>query len=558
MDNLTIVRVEAEKFASYNAFDIALPATGLTLVLGTNGSGKSSIVEAIAWALYGKTLRGALPAIGARVAVTLADGTRVERRRIPKAYQLSLEAGGKDLSGQTTTETQGRVDALLGPWERFAPTRLFARDFMAKFAASTDKERKTLIEDILGLQRFDIALRNTREQLKASSADFARATDKAGLLAQYVQAQTELVSQLGDPNELDLLNESLATAEAKWRNETEALDVARKDSADADELLTALQKRRAVAEVKKQVAQRNIAELAAKSARLADLETCPVCLQAVEAHAHAAITQHLVDAAAPFELQRTEAVTVLTDIDSQHDELLEEREIFRAQEQAIRIGMAMAQSKVSELKGQITSVSQQYKARVDAKSSLLKYEYDLAETNKAKAIHETNINVLARAVDVFGLQGARVLLMGRALIALERETNAILQALGLGIGVVLKTTSVRKTGKEVDELSVLLTGAGGGEYGAASSGERARVDVALMLGLAALLGGRGDGYMAFDEVFDTLDEEGIERVSAFLSRMSEHRQVIVISHHAELRSQFPRGLVFQATKSDGVSTIAPR
>lgn len=78
---------------------------------------------------------------------------------------------------------------------------------------------------------------------------------------------------------------------------------------------------------------------------------------------------------------------------------------------------------------------------------------------------------------------------------------------------------------------------GGGQgYAACSTGQRRRIDVALLLGLAVLaegsLGLKSDLW--FDEVLDGLDAEGVARVLDVVVDLARDRKVVLISHNAEL------------------------
>ena len=70
-------------------------------------------------------------------------------------------------------------------------------------------------------------------------------------------------------------------------------------------------------------------------------------------------------------------------------------------------------------------------------------------------------------------------------------------------------------------------------YKALSGGQRRRIDVAILLGLAELARAASHtsrSTVFFDEVFDSLDEEGVSLVSSVIEEMGEERSVVVISH----------------------------
>src|SRR5258707_15754780 len=59
---MRLVRLQLENFRSFEAADLALNVQGLIGVRGANGAGKSSLFEAIEFALYGKRAgRNSLP-----------------------------------------------------------------------------------------------------------------------------------------------------------------------------------------------------------------------------------------------------------------------------------------------------------------------------------------------------------------------------------------------------------------------------------------------------------------------------------------------------------------
>jgi DNA repair exonuclease SbcCD ATPase subunit len=83
----------------------------------------------------------------------------------------------------------------------------------------------------------------------------------------------------------------------------------------------------------------------------------------------------------------------------------------------------------------------------------------------------------------------------------------------------------------------VVEGAGGGSYKGASAGQRRRIDVALLFALSELaVASRGamPGTLFVDEVFDVLDDEGVESVGAAMQEVAQDRCVLVVTHNPDL------------------------
>ena len=160
---------------------VDLPTTGLVVVHGANGSGKSSLVEAYAAALWGKSLRGA--------AAWRSEADRIDLS-LP-GLTVSRTPSSLLVNGETTLTTakaQQRLTSIVGDFATWQRTRVFDADLTARFGAETDSERKKLLERLLGLEQLDAGLRKLREDLRAAegkqTASEAQARQVRAVLAE--------------------------------------------------------------------------------------------------------------------------------------------------------------------------------------------------------------------------------------------------------------------------------------------------------------------------------------------------------------------------------------
>ena len=164
---------------------INLDNRGLLLVQGeneddssanSNGAGKSSIVDAISWCLFGETARGVsgdnvvnnTMGKDCCVSVIVQDGDKeynISRYRRHSVRQNDLtvwswEEGSLsvELSKGTTKLTQGLVDRIVGcSYEVFIAAVYSGQEMMPDLPAMTDKQLKMIVEEAAGIERLQAA-----------------------------------------------------------------------------------------------------------------------------------------------------------------------------------------------------------------------------------------------------------------------------------------------------------------------------------------------------------------------------------------------------------------
>jgi DNA repair exonuclease SbcCD ATPase subunit len=166
-------------------------------------------------------------------------------------------------------------------------------------------------------------------------------------------------------------------------------------------------------------------------------------------------------------------------------------------------------------------------------------------SNEALAQARVAAGVAVAGAKVLSVGGVRSHLLIAALTGLESVANRWLeQIVGSGLSLRLAPYAEKADGGVKDAIAIEIEGAGNGYgYKATSGGERRRIDVALLLAMMEVAGtlyGGDDGTLFFDEVFDALDEDGVEGVCSALESLSEERCVMVITHNKVLESRLKR------------------
>jgi len=526
---------------------------GLTMLVGPNGSGKTALaVEVVCWVLWGKTARGADPVPDGDASMTVLNGGRsVSVRRSRSGNRLAglaLAVDGVATNGQTHTETQAKIDALVGDWRLFSSTRVFSRALLSRFSNAANRDRGKLLESVLGLERF------TRSEKFARGALALRRSAALVAEGQVREARAAL-----ERSQQAAANAAPQVDVAALRRELERIGVREKAATDSAAALAAkIERMEAVVRSAREswVAAKAKAEASRQQARdgrrsLVAGGPCPTCERP--------LTPQVVEAANVAQAERAEKVMFAARRDeeimeSAKEELLEQEDVLRVLKEERSAPGSDYRSERSGIEKEIARAEgvaeQEERARrmveVDTKR-VDRTQLELAKANR-------DLRVVEAACEALGPRGARLRVFSRAMGAINAEVAQVLAKLGLGIRVRITGTKTNASGEESDEVSVEVEGAGAGRYLGASDGERARIDVAILLGLARVAGARG--VLVFDEVFDPLDDEGVERVAELLQDMAKDRQVIVTTHNERLRAILPAALTWRVSKQGGASSVA--
>lgn len=230
-----------ENFGSYKKLEFNFSNLGLTLISGPTGSGKSTLMDACAWVLFGQTSKeGSVdevkqwgadePTIGTQE-VELPGGSIIVTRVRGKATQNDLywvESGGDEPKrGKDINETQKLLETRLGvSADLYFQAAYFSQFSRAdSFFTAKAKERRETLEKISDLS-LPIRLGDASSNERRTSKDELRSTEQAHATntgrATAIRESLQRVSSLRDKwtsdsarRREDLLRESRSFEETK-------------------------------------------------------------------------------------------------------------------------------------------------------------------------------------------------------------------------------------------------------------------------------------------------------------------------------------------------------
>jgi exonuclease SbcC len=181
-----IEAVQLQNFISHGSTDIRLD-NGLTLFIGHNGAGKSSIIDAITFALYGQHTRKSNKNLVKRG----SSSTRVEIEVSVRGRKFKIVRGLNEL-GQlinaklTEIGSDGPIDIVVGERRQFGESvseevsKIIGLDYSKLRVAAVvqqgelnsiiqaqPKEFKELVNSLFGLDRLDIAFQSMKDLIQS-------------------------------------------------------------------------------------------------------------------------------------------------------------------------------------------------------------------------------------------------------------------------------------------------------------------------------------------------------------------------------------------------------
>lgn len=597
--------MHVENFLSYQEADFDFDDVGFVLVEGRNGAGKSGMICALRWCLFGETVRGykydevVNRKVGkdCLVKVVVRDDNGEEygvcrtRRHTRFKNSLTLSTQGADVSPAGEKETQAEVERVLGCTDKtFMSSVVFGQNRAYRFSELTDAEQKKILDEVLGVERFADACKAARKSVDGIQAELD-ANRRA--LARAEEARDEVEAEAVDLRVKDVdfaanQKKKIEVEQDRLSKVKQELDKTRKQHniPKLKELFDAAQQ--AVKVYERKLTKAVEADAAASSSlallkqKIVTQETllkesdrlggdCPTCGQKPTKRLAALLVEtreKLKGLTAEAVESSRQADAVATALGIAKTKLKEARAELEQARGSLDRGVSAAtevaglrrraqdhQERIAEI-GREVNPYKELAAKAESKHAQLAADVDQLEDH-VKNQQEPELRRAQFWVKAFGNAGLRSLLVDSSLPLLNQEAARVSRALtGGAISVEFSATSEQKSGKVVDRFEVKVDNRhGAGDYQGNSAGERAKVDLCVGLALQKLVASRSSASFnlaVFDEVLDHLDETAHERVLEVLSEL-DRESVLVVSHDEDLKAWFPA--VWSVSKRGGFSRV---
>tara|TARA_Y100001973_G_scaffold16122_1_gene23413 strand:+ start:1551 stop:3266 length:1716 start_codon:yes stop_codon:yes gene_type:complete len=562
---ITFQKVRWKNFLStgnqYTEVDFQKNATNL--IVGTNGTGKSTVLDALTFSLFNKPFRkinkGQLPnstnekdcvvevefeingknylirrGIKPNLFVIVIDGNAMHKEADDRAMQKILEETILKLNYKSFTQI-----VILGS-STFVP-----------FMQLTGANRREVIEDVLDIRIFSAMntvirdkLKNQRDTIKTLELGKENVKDK-------LQMQENFIKQLEDRGKEDIEDKNGKIKELGIEADThlehnQILESNVLDLISEQENVTGANKKLKKLNTLKGKMSNKVATLTKEHKFFTDNTVCPTCTQSIEE----SFRLNKIDDVQNKAKELQSGYKELEDAIQKEEE--RERQFTKLAQEITKLnnGISKNNTKISgcqrqirDLESEIQKLTEQLANRNTEHEKLAEFKENLQNIFKELAEKKEYIKYHEFAYSLLKDDGVKTKIIKKYLPLINQQVNRYLQMMDFYINFNLDEEFNESIQSPIHEKF---------SYASFSEGEKMRIDLALLFTwreVARAKNSVNTNLLIMDEVFDSsLDGMGTDEFLKIIRFVIKDANIFVISHKTELYDKFESVIRFEKVK----------
>tara|TARA_A100001234_G_C12640844_1_gene391922 strand:+ start:1319 stop:3034 length:1716 start_codon:yes stop_codon:yes gene_type:complete len=535
------------------------------LILGTNGSGKSTILDALTFSLYNKPFRkinkpqlvNSVNEKECLVEVEFSIGSReykVIRGIRPNIFEIWVDGKVQDQDAAAADQQKKLEESILKlNYKSFTQTVILGSATFVPFMQLTSSNRRDIVEDLLDIKIFSTMssilkdrMRRTNELIREFSIKKDMIEDKIEMQENFIKdieksgreriqkKESNIESLDGEILTLTEENESLMTRiDTELKPKLENLNNSKKTLKKLNTIKAKLEQK--------------IQNLVSEHQFFQENSVCPTCTQSIE-------EQFRLDKIVDIEenskelndgyKELEEAINVEQEKDQKF--LTYSTEINRLNNDIStnNVKVTGLNRQIRTLRNEVQEITNQIQNRNSEKCVLEGLIKDLSKTEESSAQEREQSTYYEFAHSLMKDGGVKSKIIKKYLPVMNQQINKYLQMMDFYINFTLDEEFKEVIKSPVHEDF---------SYESFSEGEKMRIDLALLFtwrDIAKMRNSASTNLLILDEIFDSsLDDAGTEFFTKIIRYVIQDAHVFVISHKTDgIIDQFDKVMRFDKVK----------
>jgi len=539
--------------------------TQTALIVGANGSGKSTMLDALCFSLFNKAFRkitkgqlvNSTNETECLVEIEFSIGTReykVVRGIKPNIFQIWIDGVLQNQAAASTDQQKQLEDNILKlNYKSFTQIVILGSASFVPFMQLSTAHRREVVEDLLDIKIFSAMnavikdrIKNTNDKIKELSLKQSMTEEKVEMQKEFIESVDKSGKENIEKKKDKITSISTYIDQLTAENGQKVSIVSETLQPQLEDLLDASKKLKKLSNLKGKISEK-VSSITEQHKFFNNNSVCPTCTQTIEED---------------FRLNKvSESETKAKDLQQGYNELKEaiqqeekrEREFNVVSKEINSLNNEISNNnvKISQLNKQsrdlgqeIQDIANKIKNRNVEREVLTELEQSLNLIEIEKANEKENITYYDFANFLMKDGGIKSKIIKQYLPLMNKQINKYLQMMDFYINFTLDEEFKENIKSPIHEDFT---------YESFSEGEKMRINLAILFTwreIARMKNSVNTNLLILDEVFDSsLDFMGTDYFTKIIKYVIKDTNIFVISHKTdELIDKFDRVIKFEKIK----------
>ena len=562
---ITFKKIKWKNFLStgqhFTEIDFTLNSTNL--IVGTNGAGKSTILDALTFSLFGRPFRkinkpqliNTVNEKDCIVEVEFTIGTtewKVVRGIKPNIFEIHRNGEVLDQASASVDQQKWLEQTVLKMnYKSFTQIVILGSSTFVPFMQLPAAHRREVIEDLLDIKIFSSMntvikekIRQIREEVKTLELKKESLFDKVEMQRNFIEELENRGNSKINDDQKKIVNLD-AEVDIYMRENSSLEESIFKYIKEQEEVTGAADKLRKLGNLKGKISQK-VLTITTEHKFFTENSVCPTCTQEIDE---------------TFRLHRiTDAQNKAKELQSGYQELEEtikseeerERQFNILSKEITKLTHEVSQNntkisgcqrQIRDFESEIQTLTNQLKNKNTEHEKLESFRETLQKTYDELAVKKDSINYYDFAYGLLKDGGVKSKIIKKYLPLINQQVNRYLQMMDFYINFTLDEEFNETVQSPIHEDF---------SYASFSEGEKMRIDLALLFTWREVAGFKNSvntNLLILDEVFDSsLDGFGTEEFLKIIKYTIKDANIFVISHKTGLDDKFDNVIKFEKVK----------